>query len=154
MDKIDKWVKLRNKASVEEQLQTEGERDGNELAEEIFKVWDKRLLRYIMFEDFAENMIALGLAPDSNTVRKMMVALKGENANFPDQLTVKEFKRLFDLNRFASKAGQKICEEFKEEKANFAHQQFVKIIGGQVQAGLKKASNATSKSPSKNKKKV
>ena len=92
MSKIDKWVRKRNKAGTADETQgkepaaeTERtERQNSDLAEEIFKVWDKRLVRYIKFEDFAENMISLGLAPDSNTVRKIMVALKGLNANFPD----------------------------------------------------------------------
>ena len=55
-----------------------------EIAEEIFKVWDKRLLRYLLFGDFANYLITLGVAPDQETVRKIMIALKGEDANFPD----------------------------------------------------------------------
>ena len=35
-----------------------------EVADEIFKVWDKKLRRYITYAEFAENLIALGLAPD------------------------------------------------------------------------------------------
>ena len=36
-----------------------------EMAKEIFKAWDVKLRRYILFDDFAENVIGLGLAPDS-----------------------------------------------------------------------------------------
>ena len=58
-----------------------------EIAEEIFKVWDKKLRRYITFEEFAENLISLGIAPNQSTVKKIMVALKGENSNFPNQIS-------------------------------------------------------------------
>ena len=54
-------------------------------------------------------MIALGLAPDVTVVRKIMVALKGENANFPDQLNAKEFRHLFENSRFGNKASEKIA---------------------------------------------
>lgn len=37
-----------------------------------------------------------------------MLALKGEDANFPDQLNLKEFQRLFELNRFGNAACDKI----------------------------------------------
>ena len=62
-----------------------------EIAEEIFKVWDRKLRRYLLFEEFADYLITLGVVPDSHTVRKIMLALKGEDANFPNQLTSKEF---------------------------------------------------------------
>ena len=84
----------------------------SDIAEEIFKVWDKKLCRYIMFEEFADHMISLGLAPDSNSVRKIMIALKGEHANFPDQINLKEFTRLFELSRFGNKACEKINQQF------------------------------------------
>ena len=56
----------------------------SDIADEIFKIWDKKLRRYITFAEFSKHLIALGLAPDQNIVRKIMVALKGENPNFPD----------------------------------------------------------------------
>ena len=55
-----------------------------DLAEEVFKVWDKNQRRYITVDNFADSLIALGLAPNVNSVRKIMVALKGANANFSD----------------------------------------------------------------------
>ena len=77
-----------------------------DIADEIFKVWDKKLLRYIPFDDFAKNLISLGLAPDQLIVRKIMIALKGENSNFPDQVYLKEFRRIFEMNRFGHKANE------------------------------------------------
>ncbi len=86
-----------------------------DIAAEIFRVWDKKLRRYIFVEEFAEHLISLGLAPDDNSVRKIMIALKGEKANFPNQLSLKEFSRLFELSRFGNKACEKLTEEFNEE---------------------------------------
>jgi hypothetical protein len=51
-----------------------------------------------------------------------MVALKGANANFPEELSLKDFRRLFEVSRFGNCANQKICEEFKTTNAKFAHQ--------------------------------
>ena len=55
-----------------------------DIAAEIFTVWDTKFRRFLMFDDFAYNLISLGLAPDRNSVRKIMIALKGDNPNFPD----------------------------------------------------------------------
>lgn len=99
-----------------------------EIADELFKIWDKKLRRYIMFEEFANNLISLGLAPDQTVVRKIMIALKGAHANFPDQINLKEFRRLFELNRFGSKAIEKINKEFCDANENFAMKQFFNII--------------------------
>ena len=106
------------------------------MADEIFKIWDKKLRRYITFAEFSKNLIALGLAPDQNIVRKIMIALKGENSNFPDQLNAKEFRHLFETSRFGNKASEKIAKEFKDATSEFAHQQFVRIIGSQLMADL------------------
>ena len=81
----------------------------SDIANEIFKIWDRKLRRYITFPEFSKHLIALGLAPDSNVVRKIMIALKGENANFPDQISLKEFRHLFDLSRFGNKASEKLA---------------------------------------------
>jgi len=108
----------------------------SDIADEIFKIWDKKLRRYITFADFSKNLIALGLAPDQNVVKKIMIALKGENSSFPDQLNIKEFRHLFDLSRFGTKANEKITQEFKVATAEFAHKQFVRIIGSQMMAEL------------------
>lgn len=143
MNQIERWVKLRQQSGLSA-IQTMHESD---LADEIFKIWDRKLRRYIKFEEFARHLIALGLAPDQNVVKKIMVALKGEHASFPDQLNIKEFRHLFDMSRFGTKANEKIVQEFKEATAEFAHKQFVKIIGSQVMADLDK------KQP-KNKKKL
>ena len=86
----------------------------SEVADEIFKIWDKKLRRYIKFDDFSKHLIALGLAPDQSVVRKIMIALKGENASFPDQLNAKEFRHLFEMSRFGNKASEKIAQEFKD----------------------------------------
>jgi len=110
-----------------------------DMAEEIFSVWDTNMRRYLMFDDFADNMIGLGLAPDANSVRKIMIALKGVNSNFPDQIDLKEFRRIFEPSRLGKSANQKICEEFKAVNADFAHQQFIRIIGSQAKADLKRA---------------
>ena len=36
----------------------------------------------------------------------MMIALKGQNANFPDQVNLKEFRRIFEVTRFGQKASK------------------------------------------------
>ena len=110
-----KWIQLRQKGQVVVESMREAD-----IAQEIFRVWDKKLRRYIFFEEFSEHLISLGLAPDSNTVRKIMIALKGENASFTDQITLKEFSRLFELSRFGNKACEKLTEEFCEENIQFA----------------------------------
>lgn len=102
-----------------------------EIADELFKIWDKKLRRYIMFEEFANNLINLGLAPDQTVVRKIMLALKGARANFPDQINLKEFRRLFELNRFGNKAVERINKEFCDSNKNFAMKQFFNIIMNQ-----------------------
>jgi len=79
MKKMENWVKSRRQGL--QQIETMNKA---EIAEEIFKVWDRKLRRYIIFEDLAEHLITLGVAPDQHTVRKIMLALKGEDANFPD----------------------------------------------------------------------
>lgn len=137
---IENWVRhhAKDKAAASQFFSANSTREV-QIAEQIFKVWDKKLLRYIMQEDFAENMIALGLAPDSNAVRKIMICLKGVDANFPDQLSEKEFCRLFEHNRFGTRANAKICEEYKETYAEFTHQQFIRIIGSVVKAEQEKA---------------
>ena len=86
MKRMENWVKKRDQSlnSIESMNKAT-------IAEEIFKVWDKKLRRYIIFEDFAEHLISLGVAPDQHTVRKIMLALKGEDANFPNQLSLKDF---------------------------------------------------------------
>ena len=65
-----------------------------------------------------------------------MLALKGEDSNFPDQVNLKDFRRLFDLSRFGNKANKKIGEEFKVNNADFANKQFVRIIGNQLNAEM------------------
>lgn len=50
----------------------------------------------------------MGLAPNQTVVRKIMLALKGEGSSFPDQVNLKDFRRLFDLSRFGNKANEKI----------------------------------------------
>ena len=73
------------------------------------------------FEEFSYNLISLGLAPDQHTVRKIMLAVKGEGAIFPEQLSLREFSRLFDINRFGNAASELINNEFKAENEDFAH---------------------------------
>ena len=101
---IERWVqKHQRKGEGSKTVEHMHEAD---IADEIFKVWDKKLLRYIPFDDFAKNLISLGLAPDQLIVRKIMIALKGENSNFPDQVYLKEFRRIFEMNRFGHKANE------------------------------------------------
>lgn len=120
---MENWVKLHQQS-----LQTIETMRSAEIAEEIFKVWDRKLRRYLLFEEFADHLIVLGVVPDQHTVRKIMLALKGEDANFPNQLALKEFQRLFELNRFGNAACEKIDTEFKAANHNFVHQQYVRII--------------------------
>ena len=90
---IDGWLKKHvnkvdnDKASAEnadkKEVPTHSMKE-MDMAAEIFHVWDSKLRRYIMFEDFSSNLIGMGLAPDRNCVRKIMQALKGDNPNFPD----------------------------------------------------------------------
>lgn len=83
-----------------------------EIAEEIFKVWDRKIRRYLLFEDFADHLINLGVVPNHHTVKKIMLALKGEHASFPDQLSLKEFQRVFAMSRFGNAACELIDKEF------------------------------------------
>lgn len=76
----------------------------------------------------------------------MMLALKGQYANFPDQVNLKEFRRIFEVTRFGQKASKLVQNEFKQMNKEFAHKQYVQIIGGQIKAELA----SPSKSPSKN----
>lgn len=50
-----------------------------------------------------------------------MLAVKGEGAIFPEQLSLREFSRLFDINRFGNAASELINNEFKAENEDFAH---------------------------------
>ena len=75
------------------------------MAREIFKAWDVKLRRYILFEEFAENVIGLGLAPDSKFVRKIFKLIKGENNPNPDQIDLKEFLKIFEPDRFGQKVS-------------------------------------------------
>lgn len=86
---MESWIRnhAKDKGASTASLSTVNSMKEIQIAEQIFKVWDKKLLRYIMMEDFAANMISLGLAPDTNVVRKIMICLKGADANFPDQLS-------------------------------------------------------------------
>ena len=113
---MEKWVKLHHQS-----MQSIKTMHKTEIAEEIFKVWDKRLLRYILFGDFANHLITLGVAPDQATVRKIMLAVKGPDASFPDQLNFKEFSRLFSLSRFEAATCEAIEAEFKAENRAFVH---------------------------------
>ena len=62
MKQIESWVKRQNKdEGIQNSIQAMHE---TEVADEIFKVWDKQLRRYVTYAEFAENLIALGLAPD------------------------------------------------------------------------------------------
>ena len=79
-----------------------------------------------------------------------MVALKGEHPSFPDQLNAKEFRNLFEDSRFGHKATEKIAQEFKDATSEFAHNQYVSIIGSQLMADLESPTKI--KSPSKLKK--
>ena len=72
----------------------------HKMAKEIFTAWDVKLRRYILFDDFAENVIGLGLAPDTNFVRKIFKVIKGENNPNPDQINLKEFLKIFNPDRF------------------------------------------------------
>ena len=55
-----------------------------DMAKEIFKAWDIKLRRYILFEDFAENVIGLGLASDTKFVRKIFKVIKGDATHNAD----------------------------------------------------------------------
>eukprot|EP00354_Favella_ehrenbergii_P010717 CAMPEP_0170465076 /NCGR_PEP_ID=MMETSP0123-20130129/9559_1 /TAXON_ID=182087 /ORGANISM="Favella ehrenbergii, Strain Fehren 1" /LENGTH=192 /DNA_ID=CAMNT_0010730889 /DNA_START=436 /DNA_END=1014 /DNA_ORIENTATION=- len=128
MKKMENWVKSRRQGL--QQIETMNKA---EIAEEIFKVWDRKLRRYIIFEDLAEHLITLGVAPDQHTVRKIMLALKGEDANFPDYSRSKSSSDSSELSRFGSAACEKIDQEFREENEEFVHQQYVRIIGASLQ---------------------
>ena len=60
MNDIERWVKKRQQSGLTA-IKTMHESD---MADEIFKIWDKKLRRYITFAEFSKNLIALGLAPD------------------------------------------------------------------------------------------
>ena len=116
-----------------------------DIADEIFKIWDRKLRRHIKLADFSKNLISLGLAPNQNTVQKILIALKGDDSNFPDQINLKEFRQIFENSRFGTKATEKIELEFKEANADFAHKQFVRIIGSELLASLETSSPKKSK---------
>ena len=75
------------------------------MAKEIFLAWDSKLRRYILFDDFCENTIGMGLAPDVDFCRKIFTLIKGENNPNPDQMNLKEFLRIFEDNRFGQKVS-------------------------------------------------
>ena len=118
MNQIESWVKKRQQNEENSAISHLHESD---MANEIFKIWDKKMRRHITFEEFSKHLIALGLAPDHHVVRKIMIALKGENSNFPDQINLKEFRHLFDLSRFGNKANEIIAKEFKDATVEFTH---------------------------------
>ena len=87
--------------------------DQEDLAKEIFKAWDVKMHRYLTIEEIAENFIGLGLAPDIQFVREIVQALKNRYDPNPDQISLKEFLKIFAPNRFCSKVNMKIVQEYK-----------------------------------------
>ena len=71
------------------------------MAKEVFQAWDTKLRRYLMFDEFSENIIGIGLAPDCEFVRKIFDAIKGNNTMDPDCLEQHEFLKIFKTSRFA-----------------------------------------------------
>lgn len=58
-NQMESWVKLHH-----QNLQSIKVMQTAEIAEEIFKVWDRNLRRYLLFEEFADHLIVLGVVPD------------------------------------------------------------------------------------------
>ena len=56
---MESWVKLHH-----QNLQSIKVMQTAEIAEEIFKVWDRNLRCYLLFEEFADHLIVLGVVPD------------------------------------------------------------------------------------------
>lgn len=108
MNDIENWIKLRNQ-SVQSLKTTQKESD---IASEIFTLWDVHFRHYLKFDQFSGNLINLGLIPDVDTAKKILIALKGEHNALPDQINFKEFKRIFDLSRFGNKVCEKLSEDF------------------------------------------
>ena len=94
--------------------------DQEDLAKEIFKSWDTKMHRYLTTEELAENFIGLGLAPDISFVQDIIKVLKTRYDPNPEQVSLKEFMRIFAPNRFCSKVCTKLVHEYKERSEEFA----------------------------------
>ena len=119
------------------------------MARELFECWDSNLRRYIYFEEFTMQIVALGLAEDMDLIRSLFFTLKGPNSPSPDQIDLKEFMKLFHVNRFGQKANVKIIEEFQNMYMEFAKGELARIVGVKKGEGLTQKTGKGAKNESK-----
>lgn len=69
-------------------------------------------------KDFTEQLVGLGLASDSKFIQRLLIALKNqafdmEKTEKVELLTLKDFLKVFEYDKFGQKACQVIKQEFK-----------------------------------------
>ena len=95
------------------------------LGKELFGCWDPERRGRIGIVDLAENLISFGLSMSFDQVLDLIKALlfqKGSNggAQSVEEITMKEFIKIFERDPFGDKATEVIkaeCNKKKEEAA-------------------------------------
>ena len=65
------------------------------LAEELFNLWDEKKVGTVSLPVFSEALISLGLIPDPNFIKKLLMTLKIKGRSVEDGLDLEEWMRCF-----------------------------------------------------------
>lgn len=119
------WIKSRKNAGLEI---LEKQKD-IAFAKEIFNAWDVSKKRYLTFQEITNHLIGLGLADNRQFVQRLLVSIKQkrQKEQVKDEeielLTLKQFMKVFEFDKFGERACQTIRSEIEEQTTkDFARQ--------------------------------
>jgi Ca2+-binding EF-hand superfamily protein len=85
------------------------------LAKELFKCWDERRLGHIDIIVLSDNLISFGLSMSKDDVMKLLQTLQSGEGS-ADQITMREFIKIFERDTFGDKATKLIKAECARKK--------------------------------------
>ena len=92
------------------------------LAKELFSCWDERRIGTINIDTLSENLISFGLSMSRDQVVKLIQAISNQGKEYKkvQEITMKEFVKIFERDPFGDKVVDKIKEEWEaDRKAKF-----------------------------------
>ena len=107
------------------------------MARAIFSAWDHSEKGYLTFKELSEELVTLGLSTENSFVERLMYAIKAKKLRKATEnryeladpeaveepqvnielLTLKDFLKVFEYDRFGDKACKVIANEFSEKLA-------------------------------------
>jgi Ca2+-binding EF-hand superfamily protein len=88
------------------------------LAKELFSCWDERRIGTINIDTLSENLISFGLSMSRDQVVKLIQAISSQGKEYKkvEEITMKEFVKIFERDPFGDKVVDKIKEEWEADR--------------------------------------